>query len=269
MKTSLFSLILIALFSFQMPAQEPSLSATGFTLVNADTDEGLFELTDGMQIDIDKLPTLNLDIRANTTTDVESVRLSISSSGSTNVLNNTRTESLIPYAFFQDLPVGDYMGATFFGGAYFTISASPYSLDNLGGIEGLPLELTFELADYCTQATERSDVFVTPADCNGEGGRAEVFTTLSLSDEDAPYWEKTGGRDYFRSHEPGTYEVTIGNEPGCTVTLEYTIGIDPNNCPDPNDFSLRINTGGSEIDYNGETFVADAYFDTGTTLGRP
>ena len=40
-------------------------------------------------------------------------------------------------------------------------------------------------------------------------------------------------------------------------------------CPDPNDFALRINTGGTEVDYNGETFVGDIYFDTGLTLDRP
>ncbi len=40
-------------------------------------------------------------------------------------------------------------------------------------------------------------------------------------------------------------------------------------CEEPNDFVLRINTGGTEIDYNGETFVTDTYFNTGNTLDRP
>ena len=34
-------------------------------------------------------------------------------------------------------------------------------------------------------------------------------------------------------------------------------------------FALRINTGGSEVGYNGETFTNDQYFDTGSTLDRP
>lgn len=41
------------------------------------------------------------------------------------------------------------------------------------------------------------------------------------------------------------------------------------NCEEPNDFALRINTGGTETDYNGETFMADTYFNTGSTLDRP
>lgn len=41
------------------------------------------------------------------------------------------------------------------------------------------------------------------------------------------------------------------------------------NCEEPNDFALRINTGGTETDYNGETYMADTYFNTGSTLDRP
>lgn len=40
-------------------------------------------------------------------------------------------------------------------------------------------------------------------------------------------------------------------------------------CPEPNDFALRINTGGAEVEYNDETFIADTYFNTGSTLDRP
>lgn len=39
-----------------------ALSVISFTLVNGDTDEDLFEPTDGMQIDMNILPTTNLDI---------------------------------------------------------------------------------------------------------------------------------------------------------------------------------------------------------------
>ncbi len=35
------------------------------------------------------------------------------------------------------------------------------------------------------------------------------------------------------------------------------------------ELELRINTGGSEQNYEGETFAADSYFDTGLTLDRP
>ncbi len=40
-------------------------------------------------------------------------------------------------------------------------------------------------------------------------------------------------------------------------------------CEEPNDFALRINTGGVSASYNGEAFEADTYFNTGNTLDRP
>jgi len=267
MKNSFFLVWTLLLFSFQIIAQEPQVKVISFTLVNADTDEDLFELTDGMQIDYHKLPSLNLDIRAKTTADTESVQLSISSTGNLEEMKNTRTESLLPYAFFQDLPIGDYVGATFFN-AFFTISAIPYTQDNLGGAAGTPVELTFEIVDYCQEATERSDVFITSADCNGEGGFAVLHTTLEISDEDAPYWERDANGDYIRNQDSGTYEVTVGLEPGCTITLKYTIGIDLSNCPSSG-FQFRINTGGPEIEYNDKVFSSDDHFDSGTILVRP
>ncbi|MEO9893797.1 HYR domain-containing protein [Aurantibacter sp.] len=199
------------------------LSITSFTLVNADTNEDLYELADGMQIDYSKLPTLNLDIRANTSEAVESVFLEINSSGNVQELENSRTESLMPFAFFQDLPIGDYKGATFFDG-FFTISAIPYSLDNRKGEEGISSSLTFDIAGYCQEATDRSYVDTFPADCDGIGGRAVLGTTLKISDADAPFWEIDPEHgDYVRSHEPGSYTVTVGEEPGCTTTIAYTI----------------------------------------------
>ncbi|TMM55868.1 BspA family leucine-rich repeat surface protein [Maribacter algarum] len=40
-------------------------------------------------------------------------------------------------------------------------------------------------------------------------------------------------------------------------------------CPGPSDFALRINAGGTEVDYNGENFITDTFFNTGNTLDRP
>ncbi|KAG1649373.1 hypothetical protein GQR58_029091 [Nymphon striatum] len=81
----------------------------------------LFTIEEGMQIDINSLPTMHLDIRANTTEDVESVRLSIAGA-----LSNSRTESLLPYAMFQDLPIGDYKGSDFVIGDYTGYSNSVF-----------------------------------------------------------------------------------------------------------------------------------------------
>jgi len=120
---------------------DSSLEVIDFMLVNADTDEDIFPLVAGMIIDINELPTLNLDIRANTTEDVESVRLSISGA-----ISSSRTESLVPYALFQDLPIGDYKGNNFEVGAY-TVSATPYSENSLKGQKGMVRNINFELVD--------------------------------------------------------------------------------------------------------------------------
>jgi hypothetical protein len=117
------------------------LAVESFTLVNAESNEDLFDLEEGMVIDINNLPTLRLDIRANTSASVESVRLSLSGAQT-----SSRTESLIPYALFQDLPIGDYKGNDFVVGEY-TVTGVPYSLDSAKGELGNPFDINFELVD--------------------------------------------------------------------------------------------------------------------------
>ena len=97
------------------------LSITSFTLVNADTNEDLFVLEKGMQIDFRSLPTLHLDIRADATDDTKSVHLSLNGA-----LIESRTENVSPYALYGDFPERNYFGEDFVLGAY-SITAIPYS----------------------------------------------------------------------------------------------------------------------------------------------
>jgi hypothetical protein len=133
--------------------EENQLIITSFVLVNADTNEDLFPLEEGMQINRRDLPTLNLDIRANTSEDVESVRLSLSGDQIT-----ARTESLIPYALFQDLPIGNYKGNEFALGTY-EVSAIAYAADGLKGKMGAPLTLNFEIVDFCESLEVSLEIF--------------------------------------------------------------------------------------------------------------
>jgi len=156
-----------------LPYVDESLSVTSFTLINADTDEPIKELVEGETIDINSLPTLHLDIRANTTERVESVRLSLDGA-----LTTSRTESLMPFALFRDLPLGDYIGEDFITGNY-TVSATPYSdsEDGLGGEMGEPFSLNFELIDGDPACVD-FDVSVlraeNPSLCSGFGGLIEL-----------------------------------------------------------------------------------------------
>ncbi len=127
--------------NFELNEEQPEIAVTEFILVNADTNDDLFLLTEGMQIDVSSLPTLNLDIRANTSEGVESVQLQLEGS-----MEITRTENFAPYALNGDSPVGVYNGAEFSAGIY-KISAFPFTLDGLGGEMGVDLSINFELVD--------------------------------------------------------------------------------------------------------------------------
>ncbi|MEM9141966.1 MAG: T9SS type A sorting domain-containing protein, partial [Bacteroidota bacterium] len=128
------------IFKIRLLAPKEELSVTSFTLIDASTNQPLFDIMPGQEIVFgEDINTLFLDIRANTTEDVESVRLSL-----TGAQESGRVESLLPYALFQDLPVGDYTGNDFAFGAY-TVSAVPFSLDGANGMEGEMFSVSFSI----------------------------------------------------------------------------------------------------------------------------
>ncbi|MEO9891023.1 malectin domain-containing carbohydrate-binding protein [Aurantibacter sp.] len=63
------------------------------------------------------------------------------------------------------------------------------------------------------------------------------------------------------------FRLTVSDDESESVYDEVSVTVLAE--PVSNNYALRINTGGSEVIYNGEVFVADSYFDTGTTLNRP
>ncbi len=146
---------------------ETVLSVLSFTLVNAETNEDIVELTEGLQIAMSSLPTLNLNIRANTTDDVQSVFLEI-----TGAILGSRIENVAPYALFGDFPANHYFGKPFASGFY-TITADPYSENRLGGKLGTSLTINFELSDLDTAARifNHANLYPNPA---------KVETTLSF-----------------------------------------------------------------------------------------
>ncbi|UJH67036.1 PKD domain-containing protein [Allomuricauda sp. SCSIO 65647] len=110
-----------------------------FTLMNADTDTNLFEITDGMLIQESTIQGLGLNIRANTNPSVVgSVSLSL-----TGPVSNSRTENGAPYALFGDSG-GDYLPVTLPAGNY-TLSATPYPNPSLGGTPGQALTVQFTI----------------------------------------------------------------------------------------------------------------------------
>src|SRR5262249_39777316 len=69
-------------------------AVTSFTLINADTDQDIMTMTEGMTISLSSLPTRNLNIRANVSGIVESVRF--------NIDGTIKTENTPPYALYGD-----------------------------------------------------------------------------------------------------------------------------------------------------------------------
>ncbi|MGJ3239841.1 MAG: putative Ig domain-containing protein [Anaerolineae bacterium] len=118
-------------------AEAPPNTVIGLMLVNADTNEDLLMLSDGMQINLSALPTDNLNVRAQVSSGVESVRFSLNDN------SNFRLENEAPYALAGDLS-GDYRTWSPSEGNY-TLVAIPYTSNNASGNEGNSMSVTFSV----------------------------------------------------------------------------------------------------------------------------
>jgi hypothetical protein len=134
---------LSATYGERPPEPPPSArpAVVSFTLINAETDSpiaGFDPIPHGATIDLSKLPTKKLNIRANTAPrKVGSVRFGYGGDA------NVRTESVPPYAFASDQQ-GDYRAWTPERGTH-TLKATPYAERNASGAAGKPLSVTFRV----------------------------------------------------------------------------------------------------------------------------
>ena len=108
-----------------------------FTLINADTDADIQIINNGSTINLDALPTKNLNIRINTSpTSVGSVAMNLSGKQVKNTI-----ETGAPYALFGDVG-GNYHPWIPTAGSY-TLKATPYSSASGGGTAGTSKTITF------------------------------------------------------------------------------------------------------------------------------
>ena len=116
------------------------LAVESFTLINADTDEPIARfdpLRDGATIDLAKLPTRSLNIRANTApAEVGSLRFRLDG-------KQRPKEEFAPYALEGDTE-GDYKPWTPRPGTH-TLTATPYAGSTAKGKSGTPLTITFSV----------------------------------------------------------------------------------------------------------------------------
>lgn len=118
----------------------PAFEVISYTLIDAETDEDIMEIEDGMSIDLSTLPTSFLSIRANTIGEVQSVRFQLRGA-----INRNQTESVVPYALFGDV-APDYFGRDFVVGEY-NLNAVPFSETAGTGEAGGALTVHFTIVD--------------------------------------------------------------------------------------------------------------------------
>lgn len=112
-----------------------------FTLINADSDDEVYQLEDGKIINLFEIDAKNINIRAFTSPEVTgSVKFVL-----TGARNYSHIENLEPYALFKN------QGSDFFGwrpksGSY-QLTAIPYSEPNGKGEMGSPLTINFTIID--------------------------------------------------------------------------------------------------------------------------
>jgi CubicO group peptidase (beta-lactamase class C family) len=123
------------------PPPPPAQSVTRFALVDADTDQPIFDPLNGdATLNLGTLPTRNLNVRAETSpAAVGSVRFGLDGNP------NYRTENGAPYALAGDAS-GDYNPWTPAIGPH-SVIATPYTLSGAGGTAGTPLSISFTVID--------------------------------------------------------------------------------------------------------------------------
>jgi hypothetical protein len=136
------SLAEVAVAQPPQPPRGEAGEVVSLTLINADTDQpvaGFDPIPEGATLDLGKLPTRNLNIRANTRpAAVGSVRFRLSD-------GHTHTESSAPYALGGDRN-GDY-GAWVPTAGAFTLTATPYPEAGAKGKAGKALTIRLRVVE--------------------------------------------------------------------------------------------------------------------------
>jgi hypothetical protein len=146
--------------------------AESFTLINADSNQDMFDLTDGMQIGGSIVSGLNLNVRFNTSPSVVgSVYFTLAGP-----INRTRLENAAPYALFGDNG-GAYFGLALPVGTY-TLTARTYSGSRRRGSEGPIQAITFSIIDPAVRMDGNQ-----ASDKVGTTSSSEVQTKISNYNE--------------------------------------------------------------------------------------
>lgn len=211
--TALAILVMIAIPQSipQNLAAQTAQVVTSLTLINANTDlpvAGFDPIPNGGMIDLAALPTVNLNIRANTSpATVGSVRFRLDAT------TNYRTDNTAPYAIGSESG-GNYAAWTPGLGAH-TVTATPYSGNNAGGTAGTPLTVSFFVTRSRINSggptyTDTTGRVWTP-DAGFSGGTTHTVTTPIAGTVEDPLFqsERYGTFSYSLPVPNGSYAVTM------------------------------------------------------------
>ncbi len=115
---------------------------TGYVLVNADTDKDIMQITEGMTLDLSKLPR-RLNIRATTVGAVNSITFTFD--------GKARLEAQVPWAVFGDWN-GDYVPGALAAGTH-TLMAKPFTNTSGTGVAGPIKTVNFKVINQAPVAT--------------------------------------------------------------------------------------------------------------------
>lgn len=115
-----------------------SVAVVSFTLMDADTDQPLFEVTDGMVLNLDALPP-SLNVRADT------VPPQVGSVGYEYNGDIGRTENIAPYSLGGDDGAGDFIAMELELGEH-AVTATAYEGQNGSGVRGGSTTVRFSVA---------------------------------------------------------------------------------------------------------------------------
>ena len=185
-------------------------AVVSITLINADTDQpvaGFDPLPNGSTLNLATLPTRNLNLRANVTGTVGSVRFAFDANP------NFRTENSSPFTLAGDSN-GDYAAWTPALGQH-TATATPYSMSNAGGPAGTAHQVQFTVVDNA--GTNQAPTVNAGTDQTVTLPNSATLTG-TVSDDGLPNGTLT--RTWSKFSGPGT--VTFGTPTANTTTATFS-----------------------------------------------
>ncbi|MEK6476899.1 S8 family serine peptidase [Catalinimonas sp. 4WD22] len=171
----------------------PLPSVVSFTLINATTDEEIGELGD--RIELSQIEGGLFNIRADVIDGKSSARSVLFELSGDKMMD--QIENLRPYALYGDDKNGDYYGESLPIGKY-TLSATPFTESNAGGMEGYDFSVSFEVTQSPVASFTLFDVATDqPVEILEDGAVINLLTTPDISIVANPEFEDFDGSIAF------------------------------------------------------------------------